>query len=177
MYLHIMEAQDRYPFQFPDPRMMMKPPGELPFSGDPFSEDGYPEDIEEIAPAGRCPHHHRTYRYTDAFGAYYCSDLECWARLRLSRAGTASGYPQLSGIIDPRDYLPDLSAEPHALLAPIKGACPLPVYPAKPPVHIVLIEEGKEHWRDYITHQTYQKIDQALIAFNRFNGDSQQKKA
>jgi len=64
-YLYIVEAQDRYPFQFPDPYMMMKPPGEIPFSGDPFSEDGYPESVEEVAPPGRCLQHNRSYRYAD----------------------------------------------------------------------------------------------------------------
>lgn len=166
MYLNIIEAQNLYPFQFPDPHLMIKPPGEIPFSGDPFSEDGFPEVIEEIPPAGQCSRHNRTYRYADAFGECYCSDTECWARLRLSRTGAERGYPQLSGIIDPRDYLPDLSAEPSYLPALVKGIPPVPVYPAKPPVQAVLIEEGKENWHEYVTHQPYQKIDQALIALN-----------
>ena len=174
-YLNINEAQDRYPFKFPDPLTMIKPPGEIPFSGDPFSEDAFPEEIEEIVPAGRCPYHDRTYRYTDAFGVFYCSDIECWARLRLSRAGTERGYPQLSGIINPRDYLPDLSAEPYYLPAPTKDARPIRVYPAKPPVYAILIEEGKDNWQEYITQQQYQKVDQALIALNRLSSNNQQK--
>jgi hypothetical protein len=163
-YLDIAEAQTRYPFTFPDPAMMIRPAGEAPFSGNPFSEDGYPETVEEIAPAGRCPRHNKLYRYTDTFGEYYCSDAECWARLRLSRAGTESGYPRLSWLIDPRDYLPDLSAEPFYLPAPTSEAHLIAVYPTRPLVHTVLIEAGEKNWREYITHQSYAKIDQALIA-------------
>lgn len=173
MYLHIVEAQDRYPFQFPDPCMMMKLPREIPFSGDPFSEDGYPENIEEIAPPGRCLQHNRSYRYADTLGIYYCSDVECWARLRLSRVGAEHGYPQLSIIADPRDYLPDLTAEPRYLPAPVKGIAAIPVYQAKPRVRSVLIEKGKENWYQYITQQSYQKIDQALVAFNSFSNNDQ----
>lgn len=164
-YLDVVEAQNRYPFTYPDPSMMIRPAGEALFSGDPFSEDGYPETIEEIAPAGRCPRHNKLYLYTDAFGECYCSDVECWARLRLSRAGTEHGYPQLSGIIDSRDYLPDLTAEPYYLPALVKGMAPIPVYPAKPPVRAVLIEEGKGNWHEYVAHQPYTKIDQALFVF------------
>jgi len=166
-YLDIVEAQSQYPFNFPDPAMMLRPASNAPFSGDPFSETGYPETVEEIAPAGRCPRHNKPYRYTDTFGAFYCSAVECWARLRLSRAGAEYGYPQLWGVIDPRDYLPDLSAEPVYRPAPTSDAHLIAVYPARPPVRAVLIEAGQENWREYLTSQSYQEIDQALRALNQ----------
>lgn len=166
-YLDIAQAQRRYPFAFPDPAMIIRPTGETPFSGDPFGEEGYPLVIEEIAPAGRCPRHNKLYRYTDAFGQCYCSDVECWARLRLSRTGTERRYPQLWGIIDARDYLPDLESAPYNLPAPTRDAPLIRVYPARPPVRAILIEAGEENWHEYIVHQTYYKIDQALLALNQ----------
>jgi len=108
-----------------------------------------------------------------ALGISYCSDAECWARLRLSRVGAEYGDPQLAIIADPRDYLPDLTAEPRYLPAPVKGIAAIPVYPAKPRICSILIEKGKENWYKYITQQSYQKIDQALIAFNSFNRNDQ----
>jgi hypothetical protein len=55
----------------------------------------------------------------------------------------------------------------------VKGIAPLPVYQAKPRVRSVLIEKGKENWYQYITQQSYQKIDQALVAFNSFSNNDQ----
>ncbi|WP_040445816.1 competence protein CoiA family protein [Ktedonobacter racemifer] len=165
-YLPIQEAQRRYPFAYPDPRSLRKPLDEIPFSGDPFNEtplSAYEKGMLSNAPGGSCPIHKRLYRFIDEFGTPYCSDVECWSRFRLMQIGSERGYPELYAIVDTRDYLPDLSAEPSYHPTPL-GNQLVPVYPTRPPRQTVLIRAGEMHWRTYVADQHYVYIGQALTA-------------
>ena len=98
-------------------------------------------------------------RYSDEQGGRYCEQVDCWERYRLMRLGAARGYPALSGVIDPRDYLPDTSQAP--LYHTTSG---LPVYPARPALSKQLLAAGADAWRDYAHGRDYQDIDQAIKA-------------
>ncbi len=107
----------------------------------------------------RCSRHGRALRYSDEQGGRYCDHIDCWERYRLIRTGAACGYPALSGVVDPRDYLADTSKAP--LYHTVSG---LPVYPARPVVKQQLIAAGADAWRAYVAGRDYQAIDQAIKA-------------
>jgi hypothetical protein len=109
-----------------------------------------------------CPRHHQLLRHGDELGGRYCDHVDCWERYRLMRHGAAHGYPALSGIIDPRDYLPDTSQAPL-----YHTASGLPVYPARPVLSQLLIAAGADAWHTYASERTYPDIDLALKALTR----------
>jgi 5S rRNA maturation endonuclease (ribonuclease M5) len=109
-----------------------------------------------------CPRHYQLLRYEDELGGRYCDHVDCWERYRLMHHGAAYGYPALSGIIDPRDYLPDTSQAP--LYHTTSG---LPVYPSRPALSQHLIAAGADAWHTYTSERTYPDIDLAIKALTR----------
>lgn len=92
-------------------------------------------------------------------GGRYGEHVDCWARYRLMRPGAARGYPALSGVIDPRDYLSDtnqasLSFTDHGL----------PLYPTCPAIGQQLLPKGADAWRTYSVERPYDHIDRAIRA-------------
>jgi hypothetical protein len=106
----------------------------------------------------RCSKHGRALRYSDEQGGRYCDHVDCWARYRLIRSGAKDGYPTLSAVIDPRDYLPDLSK------APLYHRDGIAFYPTRPPICQQIIDAGPDAWRVYATKRDYQDIAQAIKA-------------
>ncbi len=110
----------------------------------------------------RCSKHHRPLRYGDELGGRYCNHVDCWERYRLMRRGAERGYPALSSMVDPRDYLPDTNKAPLYYTA--SG---LPVYPARLTIFQQLIVAGADSWHDYATRRDYHDIDKAIKATTR----------
>jgi hypothetical protein len=121
------------------------------------NESNQDESFTEAA--ARCPRHHRPLRYGDELGGRYCDQVDCWERYRLMRYGAARGYPELAGVIDPRDYLADATKAPISTTA--SG---LPIYPARLPLVQQLIPAGADTWHAYAKERAYHDIDQAIRA-------------
>lgn len=156
----ILDRQERHN-QEQDARsaLMAKEDLETP---DELEHDRSNQDQPFTTANSRCPRHHRPWRYSDELGERYCDHVDCWERYRLIRLGAARGYPALSGVVDPRDYLPDTSKAPL-----YHTASGLPVYPARPAISQPLISAGTDAWHDYAVGRTYHDIDQAIKALLR----------
>jgi hypothetical protein len=71
--------------------------------------------------------------------------------------GAALSYPEIWGIIDPRDYLPDTSQPP--LYISEHG---YPIYPTRPPLKQRRIAAGADAWYTFVAEHGYVEIDQAI---------------
>jgi hypothetical protein len=144
----------------------------------PIAEEDHSELVRPVQDKGeqgeqftqathRCSKHHRPLRYGDELGGRYCDHVDCWERYRLMCEGAARGYPALSGIIDPRDYLPDTSKAPL-----YHTASGLPIYPARPTLSKQLIPAGTDAWHIYVNEHAYHDIDGAIKALLRADNRS-----
>lgn len=152
-FLPVHEACKRYPGEFFEPSQLILPADVKPFEGDPF-DDTAPVDPSEFLdlPPGmptKCPKHNHLYRNSDRFGTYYCNHPECWSRYRLILLGGDLEYPEVIAVFDPRDYLPDLSADPQYRPSPTEDSPVIPIYPALPPKTGVLVKTGEDAWRAF----------------------------
>ena len=107
----------------------------------------------------RCIKHGKFLQYSDGLGGLYCDHVDCWARYRLIRDGAKRGYPVLIAVIDPRDYLPDLT-KPPMYIKPDGTA----IYPIRPVIHQQIFDAGPDAWRVYVAESCYQDIDRAIKA-------------
>lgn len=159
------EAYKRYPATFLDPAHLAL--HAEPFVGDPF-EEGPPADPSEMlelppeAPK-KCPIHNRLYRYADSFGNFYCNDPVCWSRYRLLLLGEEHSYPEVIAVVDRRDYLPDLTAQPIYRPSPYPDSPNMvAIYPPLLPRTKRLIEAGEDKWRIFSSLAHYENIALAL---------------
>jgi len=124
--------------------------------------------VEQFTMANhRCRKHGRMLCYSDEMGGSYCDHVDCWSRYRLIRSGAKHGYPALTGVIDPRDYLADTSKE-----SLYYTDAHIPIYPTLPVVTKQLIVAGVDAWRAYVKDRDYQEIDQAIKALIADNATS-----
>lgn len=114
-----------------------------------------------------CPRHHRLWRYGNELGERYCEHVDCWKRYRMMCYGAMHSYPEISGVLDPRDYLPDINQPP------LYYSNGVPVYPARPPIVQQLINAGADAWSTYARQSTYQDIDLAIKALAEAASPSQ----
>lgn len=163
----LSEARRRYPSDFLDPAQLAQPSDVSPFTGDPFDES-IPVDPTEFLQSPppvphKCLEHHRICRYADRFGHFYCNHPVCWSRYHLLLRGFELSYPEVLAVIDPRDYLPDVSAEPVDRPSPVPDSqLTIPIYPALPPRTQLLIESGENAWRAFSETASYEHIALAL---------------
>lgn len=168
----ISEARQRYPSVFLDPAQLALPSEVTPFTGDPFDEE-IPVDPSEFLdiPPGmpkKCLEHNRLYRYADRFDNFYCDHPVCWSRYRLLLLGAEFSYPEVVAVVDPRDYLPDLTAEPIYRPSPFPDSrLIIPIYPARPPRKQLLIEAGECAWRAFSANKAYEYVALALKTLNQ----------
>lgn len=167
IWLTLAEAYRKYPARFPDTTLFTLPPGVVPFTSDPFDEDAPfdPADVLAIPTGGShsCPLHHRPYQFSDKYGNFYCNDGVCWSRYRFLSAGAERGYPPISVIYDPRDYLADTSVEPLYFysISAAPDAPMIPVYPAHVPTRHLLVSAGEDAWKAF-AEGDYWRIAMAL---------------
>lgn len=113
----------------------------------------------------QCLKHGKRLLYSDEMGGRYCSHVDCWERYRLIRQGVALGYPELIGVIDSREHMPDINKLPlRYTKADYPGGPTYPIYPCRPIIRKQLIASGADTWRDYVRDWDYQNIDQAVRA-------------
>lgn len=157
-FLPVEDAQQRYPLVFLDPARMVTPS----FEGDPFDEHASTVEGLDLPPGAPtwCPLHKKPSRHRDHFGAVYCDDPGCWSRYLLLTRGMMQNYPEVIGVYDPRDYLPDRSQKPHFVPGPAGRM--IAIYPARPPVTRTLIAAGEKSWREFAATQVYMQIAFAL---------------
>lgn len=106
---------------------------------------------------GFCAKHRRPLCYSDERGGRYCDENDCWARFRLLRMGAVLNYPEVWGIIDPRDYLPDTSQPPISI-----SVIGYPIYPTRPSIKQLRVASGTDAWYAFVDTHGYVEIDQVI---------------
>lgn len=167
-FVSLTEARKRYPGDFIDASTFALPPGEVPFTGDPFDEDTVFNPGEALGiPAGispLCPLHRRLFCFSDSCGTFYCSHPACWARYRFLREGEEREYPEVWIVSDSRNYLPDLSASPVYVPAPTPDKHLIPLYPTLPVKKQRMVPAGQHEWREFAANRHSADIAQVLKA-------------